>query len=60
MWDFIIRAKRAGNMLPVLEMILSEFGRRPAKARESGASALADWQIGRLVEWQILRGAQRL
>src|SRR5688500_16478103 len=28
LWDFIIRAKRAGAMLPVLEMILSEFGRR--------------------------------
>ena len=28
LWDFIIRAKRAGAMLPVLETILSEFGRR--------------------------------
>jgi len=28
LWDFIIRAKRAGTMLPVLETILSEFGRR--------------------------------
>jgi hypothetical protein len=26
----VIRAKRAGMMLPVLEAILSEFGRRPA------------------------------
>ena len=31
-WDFIIRARRAGMMLPVLETILSEFGRR-ANAR---------------------------
>ena len=29
MWDLVIRAKRAGMMLPVLETILSEFGRRP-------------------------------
>jgi radical SAM superfamily enzyme YgiQ (UPF0313 family) len=27
-WDLVIRAKRAGMMLPVLETILSEFGRR--------------------------------
>jgi radical SAM superfamily enzyme YgiQ (UPF0313 family) len=28
LWDRVIRAKRAGMMLPVLETILSEFGRR--------------------------------
>jgi radical SAM superfamily enzyme YgiQ (UPF0313 family) len=28
LWDFVIRAKRAGAMLPILETILSEFGRR--------------------------------
>jgi radical SAM superfamily enzyme YgiQ (UPF0313 family) len=28
LWDLVIRAKRAGMMLPVLEAILSEFGRR--------------------------------
>jgi len=28
LWDLVIRAKRATAMLPVLEMILSEFGRR--------------------------------
>ncbi len=28
LWDVVIRAKRAGMMLPVLETILSEFGRR--------------------------------
>jgi hypothetical protein len=27
-WDFVIRAKRAGMMLPVLETILAEFGKR--------------------------------
>jgi radical SAM superfamily enzyme YgiQ (UPF0313 family) len=28
LWDLVIRAKRAGMMLPVLETLLSEFGRR--------------------------------
>jgi radical SAM superfamily enzyme YgiQ (UPF0313 family) len=28
LWDVVIRAKQAGAMLPVLEGILSEFGRR--------------------------------
>jgi len=32
LWDFVIRAKRAGMMLPVLESILSEFGRRSARS----------------------------
>jgi radical SAM superfamily enzyme YgiQ (UPF0313 family) len=35
LWDVVIRAGRASMMLPVLESILSEFGRRPA----SGALA---------------------
>ncbi len=30
LWDFVIRTRRAGAMLPVLEAILSEFGRRSA------------------------------
>jgi hypothetical protein len=30
MWDVVIRLKRAGLMLPVLEALLSEFGRRRA------------------------------
>jgi hypothetical protein len=51
MWDFIIRAKRAGTMLPVLETILSEFGRRaPVKAQGAGVSTVGDWKIGRLVD----------
>jgi radical SAM superfamily enzyme YgiQ (UPF0313 family) len=34
LWDFVIRAKRASMMLPVLETILSEFGRHsPRVAR---------------------------
>jgi radical SAM superfamily enzyme YgiQ (UPF0313 family) len=32
LWDVVIRAKRAGMMLPVLETILSEFGRRSSAA----------------------------
>jgi radical SAM superfamily enzyme YgiQ (UPF0313 family) len=43
LWDLIIRARRAGAMLPVLETILSEFGRRPPRAgaeRVDGASAV--------------------
>jgi hypothetical protein len=31
LWDLVIRAKRAGAMLPLLESLLSEFGRRPAR-----------------------------
>jgi radical SAM superfamily enzyme YgiQ (UPF0313 family) len=50
LWDAVIRAKRASMMLPVLETILSEFGRRAPEAREPGASALVDWKMGRLAE----------
>jgi hypothetical protein len=32
LWDVVIRAKRAGTMLPVLETILSEFGRRSPRS----------------------------
>lgn len=32
LWDWVIRARRAGQMLPVLETILSSFGRSPAIA----------------------------
>jgi hypothetical protein len=41
LWDLVIRAKRAGMMLPVLETILSEFGRRSADyaARQSATLA---------------------
>jgi radical SAM superfamily enzyme YgiQ (UPF0313 family) len=37
LWDWMIRAKRVGAMLPMLEAILSEFGRRaPQLEKESG------------------------
>ena len=40
LWDVVIRAKRAGMMLPLLETILSEFGiRRNAGNTESIGSA---------------------
>ena len=35
LWDVVIRAKRAGMMLPVLETILSEFGKRSAPPHRS-------------------------
>ena len=50
LWDFVIRAKQAGAMLPVLETILSEFGRRAPKARVADASPLVDWKIGRVAD----------
>jgi radical SAM superfamily enzyme YgiQ (UPF0313 family) len=33
-WDLVIRARRAGMMLPLLEAILSEFGKRAPRAAE--------------------------
>jgi len=39
LWDFVIRTKQAGSMLPVLETILSEFGRRaPGSAADAPPS----------------------
>ena len=45
LWDFVIRARRAGAMLPVLETILSEFGRRSSlkTAREVAVSRQGKW-----------------
>ena len=44
LWDVVIRAKRAGAMLPALEAILSEFGRRPAvgAGRQTGPATATD------------------
>jgi radical SAM superfamily enzyme YgiQ (UPF0313 family) len=33
-WDFVIRARRAGMMLPLLETILCEFGKRAPRSVE--------------------------
>ena len=42
LWDLVIRLKRAGMMLPVLETILSEFGRRsPGSAATAQGATLA-------------------
>jgi radical SAM superfamily enzyme YgiQ (UPF0313 family) len=41
LWDWVIRAKRAGQMLPVLETVLSGFGKHPAK-KEAEAQAEAN------------------
>jgi hypothetical protein len=38
-WDLAIRARRAGMMLPLLETILSEFGKRAPGAGEGGDRA---------------------
>jgi hypothetical protein len=35
LWDLVIRARRAGMMLPALEAILGEFGRRGADRPET-------------------------
>jgi radical SAM superfamily enzyme YgiQ (UPF0313 family) len=51
LWDAVIRARRASLMLPVLESILSEFGRRPA-SRKAQTHAHAELQAG---EVQVLR-----
>ena len=40
-WDVVIRVKRAGMMLPVLETILSEFGAR-APSRQEQTRAVAE------------------
>ena len=38
LWDPVIRAKRPGMMLPVLETILSEFGTRPATVKKTAST----------------------
>ena len=45
LWDLVIRLKRAGMMLPALEAILSEFGRRPAETAAAGRVGAA-WVSG--------------
>jgi radical SAM superfamily enzyme YgiQ (UPF0313 family) len=49
LWDYVIRAKQAGSMLPVLESILSEFGRRrPVDTGERGSSSALPALPGRI------------
>jgi radical SAM superfamily enzyme YgiQ (UPF0313 family) len=50
LWDVVIRAKRAGMMLPVLEAILSEFGRRSVAcgtAHSRSAASVTHKQLAR-------------
>ena len=51
-WDFVIRARRAGMMLPLLETILGEFGKRAPRAaeREDRVGALTDVALGVVVK----------
>jgi radical SAM superfamily enzyme YgiQ (UPF0313 family) len=37
LWDMVIRAKRISNMLPVLENVLTGFGRHPSRAARNHA-----------------------
>ncbi len=47
LWDMVIRARRAGMMLPVLETILSEFGKLPASRVVSGPGERKHLATGR-------------
>jgi len=31
MWDWVIRAKRVSNLLPILENVLAGFGKHPSR-----------------------------
>ena len=55
LWDVVIRAKRAGTMLPVLESVLSEFGRRQPKTpgiSESGGSEFTNTSTDTGAAWK--------
>ncbi|HEY8462258.1 MAG TPA: hypothetical protein VIM99_17860, partial [Blastocatellia bacterium] len=39
LWDWVIRAKRAGSMLPALEAILSGFGKHAAEGKPEALAA---------------------
>lgn len=46
LWDLVIRAKRAGMMLPILESILGEFGTRPSASPKCRPGAAAPVSTG--------------
>jgi radical SAM superfamily enzyme YgiQ (UPF0313 family) len=46
LWDLVIRARRVGMMLPVLESILGEFGRRPAASTPANRWAPGETSCG--------------
>jgi hypothetical protein len=39
LWDWVIRARRISKMLPVLEGVLTGFGKHPSQSATSGASS---------------------
>jgi radical SAM superfamily enzyme YgiQ (UPF0313 family) len=49
LWDFVIRARRAGTMLPILEAILSEFGRCSPERPRVAAEALLNSRVNGMV-----------
>jgi radical SAM superfamily enzyme YgiQ (UPF0313 family) len=52
LWDWVIRARRVANALPVLEGVLAGFGRRPTPEEEPGTEA---WQpVGRRGSLDVL------
>ncbi len=54
LWDWVIRAKRAGSMLPALETILSCFGKHPARRKpEAPAMMKADLPAAALSGAQV-------
>lgn len=65
LWDFVIKARRAGAMLPVLEVILSEFGRRAPQSRDLSvemqrrkghrAALVPALRAARTEPWTVLR-----
>ena len=64
LWDLVIRAKQAGAMLPVLEAILSEFGRRrtgtssplPGRPDLPGLPASAARSAGGVIPLRVATG----
>ena len=56
LWDLVIRARRAGMMLPVLEAVLGEFGRRrggSARLRSLSSSTRPVYGVGRTVNGPV-------
>jgi radical SAM superfamily enzyme YgiQ (UPF0313 family) len=45
LWDLVIRVKRAGMMLPMLEAILSEFGRRASQTEQRITPPVASVEV---------------
>jgi hypothetical protein len=45
LWHLVIRARRVGMMLPFLEAILSEFGKRESRGPTGGAPILASARV---------------